>query len=133
MRYKVDKINSLFKGASPRKISIVSRLSGLTKEEIEIMKDKWLDGKSDVQICDKMGYSPATLTRKRRTAHDKILDSLDLYGLTDMKDLPTEEIFSYTGNFYKAQDLLVRFFMRNNSDDRKQKQLIAYLNRLTDK
>lgn len=132
MEYEVDKINNLFRGTSPRKISIVSRLAGLTPEEIRIMRSKWLEGKSDIQICDELGYSPSTLTRKRRLAHLKILDSLDLYGLSDFDSLPVEEIFTYEGNFYKAQDLLVRFFIRNNKDHAAQSKLISYLDSLTD-
>lgn len=96
------------------------------------MKMKWLEGKSDVQICDIMGYSPSTLTRKRKNGHLKLLDSLDLYGLEDLDGLPVEEIFNYDGLFYKAQDYLVRFFMRNNGDRGRQEQVVDYLRSLTE-
>lgn len=133
MEYRVDKVNRLFEGTTARKISIVSRLAGLTPEEIRIMRFKWLEGKSDIQICDEIGCSPSSLTRKRRMAHLKIMDALDLYGLSDLSNLQIEDIFTYEGMFYKAQDCLVKFFIRNNNDYDKQKELLSYLIGLTEK
>lgn len=132
MEYDIERINRLFKGLSPRKISIVSRLSGLNREEIQIMKMKWLEGKSDVQICDTLGLSPSSLTRKRKNGHLKILDALDLYGLSDFNDLPVEDIFDYEGLFYRAQDYLVRFFIRNNRERDALNEVVDYLRKLTE-
>lgn len=131
MEYDIEKINRLFKGMTPRKISIISRLAGLTPEEIVIMRLHWLEDKSDVQICETMGYSSATLTRKRRNGHMKILDALDLYGLACVDELSVTEILGYDGLFYKAQDALVRFFIRNRTDESKQRDMVEYLQKIS--
>ena len=111
-----DKVTILFKKLTARKISIISRLSGLNQEEIAMMKLKWLDNLTDKEICDQLGMSAATLYRKRLEAHQKVLSALDLYGLKDADDLPAETILDYNGHFYEAQDLLVKFFVRHSND-----------------
>lgn len=132
MEYDIERINRLLKGMTPRKISIISRLAGLTPEEIAIMRMRWLDGKSDVQICEEMGYSSATLTRKRRNGHIKILDALDLYGLSLLNEITVTSVFGYAGNFYKAQDALVRFFIHNRENREKQEEVVEYLQRISE-
>lgn len=132
MEYDIEKINHLLKGMTPRKISIISRLAGLNDEEIQLMKLKWLEGKSDVQICERMNVSQATLTRKRKVCHIKILSGLDLYGLSDCEKLPLEDVFDYEGYFYQAQDYLVRFFLHNKGDEKAQKRIVSIIKGLSE-
>ena len=94
------------------------------------MRLHWLDGKSDTQICEEMGYSTATLTRKRKNGHIKILDALDLYGLGCLDDLSVMELLNYDGLFYKAQDALVRLFIRNRNNEDKQREIVGLLERM---
>lgn len=100
-----------------RKISVISRLAGLTDEEISIMRMRWLDNKSDIQICDILHISTATLTRKRRVGYKKIVDAMDLYGLSDFESLPASDILDYSGKFYLAQDELIRYFVKHRNDE----------------
>ena len=111
MDYDVEKLNRMFKTMTARKISILSRLAGLNDEEISIMRMRWLDNLSDVQICEKLCISSATLTRKRKIGYCKIVDALELYGLDDNDNLPAQEILDYNGRFYEAQDNLIRYFL----------------------
>lgn len=126
MEYDVEKLNRMFRKMTARKISVLSRLAGLTDEEISIMKLRWLEGKSDSQICDELGLSQATLVRKRKIGYCKIVDAMDLYGLGEDDELPAQEILDYNGHFYTAQDMLIRWFIRHRADD-EQKDLIRRL------
>lgn len=126
----IDKINRLFKTLTARKISVISRLAGLNAEEIEIMRLRWLEGKSDIQICDILGMSTATLVRKRRQGYVKVADALELYGLSDLETLPASEILDYEGRFYLAQDELIRFFIRHKSEEKAQDNLLVLLRML---
>ena len=132
MEYDIEKINRLLKGMTPRKISIISRLAGLNAEEIALMRMKWLDGKSDTQICEAMNISQATLTRKRRAGHIKLLSGLDLYGLSDVENLPIHDVFDYEGYFYKAQDYLVRYFLHNHGCEEGQRRIVEILRVLSE-
>lgn len=116
MDYDVEKINKMFKGLTARKISSLSRLADLNKEELSIMRLKWLDNFSDSQICDSLGMSQSTLTRKRKVAHIKILDFLDLYGIEESANL-SESLHDYNGLFFKCQDELIRIFVKSKNED----------------
>ena len=115
MEYDVEKLNKMFRTMTARKISILSRLAGLNEEEISIMKFRWLENLSDVQICEKLGMSSATLTRKRKIGYCKIVDALELYNLSAKDGLPAQELLDYNGRFYKAQDELIRYFLVHRS------------------
>ena len=133
MEYDIEKINRLLKGLTPRKVSILSRLAGLSKEEITLMKMKWLEGKTDVQICEAMNISQATLTRKRKEGHIKILDGLDLYGLSDFENLPTADaLYDYEGYFYQAQDYLIKYFLHNSGCEQAQKRIVQIMKALSE-
>lgn len=130
MEYDIEKVNRLFRTMTARKISVISRLAGLNEEEIRIMKLRWLENHSDVQICEELNISTATLTRKRRLGYAKVLDAMDLYGLSDLEELPVADILDYSGLFYRCQDELIRFFVRTKGDEERQKDLLAYLTEL---
>lgn len=118
-----EKLNRLFRTMTARKISVIARLASLTDEEIKIMRLRWLEGKSDVQICDIMHFSSATLTRKRHVGYAKVADAMDLYGLSDFDSLPASDILDYSGLFYKCQDELIRFFIKTRGKEEEQKKL----------
>lgn len=128
----MENINRLFRNMTARKISVLSRLAGLNEEEVNIMRMRWLDNLSDIQICDRLGMSTATLSRKRSAGHKKIIDALDLYGLSDLESLPVSEILDYDGLFYRCQDELIRFFIHNVNDKSKQEQIYSMLKLLND-
>lgn len=119
---KEDKMENLFRNLTARKISLLSRLADLSEEEIKIIRLRWLDGKSDIQVCDILGMSLSTLYRKRQAAKQRVADALDLYGLSDLDSLPAEDLLDYNGLFYKAQDELVRFFMRHR--DKEEQEMV---------
>lgn len=91
------------------------------------MKLRWLEGKSDSQICDYFGFSQSALTRKRRVGYAKIVDALELYGLSENDELPVQEILDYNGMFYKCQDELIRCFVRNKDNLNLQQEIYQYL------
>ena len=126
MGYDSIRLKKLLKGACPRKISCISRLSGLTKGELRLMEHKWLDGMPDKEVCDVEGMSHATLTRHYNNAYQKIGDSFELYHIITLDSLPAERLLDYDGWFYRCQDELIRFFIRHNSED-KQRELYEYL------
>lgn len=132
MEADIDKLNRLFRSMTARKISVIARLASLNEEEIQIMKYRWLEGKSDIQICDIMGMSTATLTRKRRLGYAKVADAMDLYGLSDFESLPASDILDYSGLFYKCQDELIRFFIKTREMIERQHELYAYLRSLNE-
>lgn len=123
MEYDVEKLNRMFRRMTARKISILSRLAGLNEEEIEIMRLRWLENKSDYQICRLMNMSSATLVRRRKAGYIKIVDALELYGIEDADELPAQEILDYNGIFYKAQDQLIRYFIRHKTVEDQEKIL----------
>lgn len=127
MEADIERLNQMFRKMTARKISTLSRLAGLNDEEIAIMRMRWLENKSDIQICDALGISTATLSRKRRTGHIKIVDALELYGLGENDELPAAEILDYNGMFYKAQDQLIRYFVKHKDDEAKQKVALDML------
>lgn len=127
MSHDSDSLNRLFRSMTARKISVISRLAGLNEEQIAIMRLRWLDNKTDLQICDELHMSTATLTRHRKQGHDKIIDAMDLYGLSDFESLPASDILDYNGLFYKAQDELIRFFVQNKDDPDAQERLLTML------
>lgn len=129
---KDDKMESLFRNLTARKISILSRLADLSEEEMRIIRLRWLEGKSDIQVCDELGMSLSTLYRKRTSAKTRLADALDLYGLSDFENLPAEELLDYNGLFYRCQDELIRFFMRHR-DSESQEKLYQMLKFLTDR
>ena len=123
-------MESLFRNLTARKISVLSRLADLSEEEIKIIKLRWLDGKSDVQVCDELGMSPSTLYRKRTAAKVRLADAMNLYGLSDFENLPAEDLLDYNGLFYKCQDELIRFFIRNRDAEAQEKiyMILKFLN-----
>lgn len=125
-----DNINRLFRTMTARKISVLARLAGLNEEEINIMRLRWLENKSDVQICAMLNFSTATLGRKRRAGYKKIIDAMDLYGLTDLEELPAASLLDYSGKFYKAQDELIRYFMAHKDNEAAQDKVLDMLRRL---
>ena len=129
---KEDKMESLFRNLTARKISIISRLADLSEEEIRIIRLRWLEGKSDVQVCDELGMSPSTLYRKRSAAKVRLADAMDLYGLSDFESLPAEDLLDYNGKFYLCQDELIRFFIKHKEPD-EQEKLYQMLKFLTDR
>lgn len=125
-------MESLFRNLTARKISVLSRLADLSEEEIRIIRLRWLDGKSDVQVCDELGMSPSTLYRKRSAAKVRLADAMDLYGLSDFESLPAEDLLDYNGKFYLCQDELIRFFIKHKEPD-EQEKLYQMLKFLTDR
>lgn len=125
-------MESLFRNLTARKISVLSRLADLSEEEIRIIRLRWLDGKSDVQVCDELGMSPSTLYRKRSAAKLRLADAMDLYGLSDFESLPAEDLLDYNGKFYLCQDELIRFFIKHKEPD-EQEKLYQMLKFLTDR
>lgn len=123
-------MESLFRNLTARKISVLSRLADLSEEEIKIIKLRWLDGKSDVQVCDELGMSPSTLYRKRTAAKVRLADAMNLYGLSDFENLPAEDLLDYNGLFYRCQDELIRFFIRNRDAEAQEKiyMILKFLN-----
>lgn len=121
------KLNQLFRTLTARKISLLSRLAGLNEEEINIMRLRWLDNKPDAQICDELGMSPSTLIRKREVGKAKIIDAMDLYGLSDFDSLEVADILDYNGLFYKAQDELIRFFIVHKGDEQSLEAMLGML------
>ena len=123
-------MESLFRNLTARKISVLSRLADLSEEEIKIIRLRWLDGKSDVQVCDELGMSPSTLYRKRTAAKARLADAMNLYGLSDFENLPAEDLLDYNGLFYKCQDELIRFFIRNRDAEAQEKiyMILKFLN-----
>lgn len=128
----VDRMNRMFRKMTARKISTLSRLAGLNDEEIAIMRMRWLENRSDMQICDALGMSSATLTRKRRAGYAKVVDALELYGLNENDELPAAEILDYNGLFYKAQDQLIRYFVKHRNDPERQEVVLHMLTLLAD-
>ena len=123
MEYDVDRLNGMFRKMTARKISVLSRMAGLTKEEISIMKLRWLDGLSDAQVCDELGMSTATLVRKRKVGYCKIVDAMNLYGIGEDDEFPALEILNYDGKFYLCQDLLIRWFVQHKDDEEAQEAM----------
>lgn len=113
----------MFKTMTARKISILSRLAGLNDEEISIMRMRWLENLSDVQICEKLCISSATLTRKRKIGYCKIVDAMELYGLDENHNLPAQEMLDYNGRFYVAQDNLIHYFLTHKTAEEQDKMI----------
>lgn len=130
MEYDIERINRMFKSITPRKVVILSKLAGLNDEEIRIMNLQWVEGRSDIQICDTIGCSTATLTRRRRVCYTKILDAMGLYGLGDMDSLPVLETLVGDGMFCKAQENLVQCFVRNRDNETNRKVVVGLLDSL---
>lgn len=126
----ISRLNKMFRKMTARKISTLSRLAGLNDEEIQIMRLRWLENKSDIQICEALGMSTATLSRKRKVGHAKIVDALELYGLGENDELPVAELLDYNGLFYKAQDQLIRYFIKHKDDEPKQRSVLDLLTKL---
>lgn len=132
MEYDIERVNRLLKNVTPRKITMLTKLAGLNDDEIRIINLKWIEGKSDIQICDAIGYSTATLTRKRKACYIKLIDALDLYGLSDLDSLPVLDILGSDGQFYKAQEALVRYFVRNRDDAPRKTVIVNFLNAISE-
>ncbi len=130
MEYDIEKVNRLFRGVNARKISIAARAAGCTDRQRDILSMQWLRGWSDTKIAMELSVSNSTITRDRKDAYQRILSTLDLYGynsLEQLDHLALEKILNYTGYFYEAQDELLKFFVRHNSDEDAQRRIVEML------